>query len=133
MDEPLVDYEHHVFLSYVRQPLIHAWVVGLVERLRYRLTEDLGEPAKVFFDEGNIGAGDRITAKVNRAIQGSSCLVALWSAEYFRSRWCVSEWQSFVEREKIIDTESQGLVVPIRIGDGNHFPEAVCDVHCKDF
>jgi hypothetical protein len=41
---------------------------------------------------------------------------------HFRSRWCVSEWHSFLERERQAGIQRGGLVAPIKCHDGEYFP-----------
>jgi hypothetical protein len=60
-------------------------------------------------------------------------MVCLWSPAYFQSRWCVSEWESFRERERILNLPNHGLIAPIRYHDGEHFPEAAQNVQWADF
>lgn len=54
-------------------------------------------------------------------------------ADLFQSRWCVSEWESFRERERILDLTDHGLIAPARYHDGEHFPEAARQIQCADF
>ena len=64
------------------------------------------------------------------ALKHSRCIVCLWSPLYFRSKWCVSEWLTFVEREKLVDAE---LVMPASFFDGKNFPEAATARQFADF
>lgn len=64
---------------------------------------------------------------LQRALQRSRILVAVWSPPYFRSQWCVAEWQSMRVREQMLGwstpTRPLGLVYPVVYADGLHFPE----------
>ena len=52
------DYQYDVFFSYRRDPLIQDWIMEVVTRLRFRLTQDLGgDQARIFWDR-DIEVGD---------------------------------------------------------------------------
>src|SRR5215469_7664187 len=95
------DYEYDVFLSYKRHNLTLDWTRGVHRRLQFWLTEELGgREAKLFMDEDTIEVGDRWPEKLRDGIRFSRCMVCVWSASYFQSDWCVSEWKSFLAREQ---------------------------------
>jgi hypothetical protein len=77
-------------------------------------------------------------ATLKQCIRGSGLLLTVWSADYFRSPWCMAEWQSFRTREKMLgyfsDEQPKSLVYPIRYADGEYFhPEAHLSYCHKDF
>jgi TIR domain len=77
-------------------------------------------------------------AELKRQVRNSSLLLTVWSADYFRSSWCMAEWQSFRNRETLLGLFSgehaQGLVYPVRYADGDHFhADAQLALCRKDF
>jgi hypothetical protein len=86
----------------------------------------------MFFDEGSIEIGDRWPDTLKEALRVSKCMVCVWSPPYFQSSWCVSEWQSFLARERRLNLQSHGLVAPLRFHDGEHFPEEAQAVQWTD-
>jgi hypothetical protein len=128
------EYEYDVFFSYPRDALTQEWVAKVVALLRYWLRQELADrDSKIFLDYEGIDVGDRWPAALSAALRRSKCMVCLWSPAYFQSKWCVSEWESFRERERILDLSDHGLIAPIRYHDGDHFPEAARNVQRADF
>jgi hypothetical protein len=127
------DYEYDVFFSYKRHSLTLEWTRGVHTRLKYWITQELGgEEARLFVDEESIETGDRWPERLRDALRLSKCMLCVWSPWYFQSSWCVSEWQSFLEREKRLNMRPHGLIAPLRFHDGEHFPEDAKVVHCTD-
>src|SRR5262249_11425499 len=76
--------------------------------------------------------------ELKRRITRSGILNMVCSADYFRRPWCVAEWHSFREREKMLNLfcvpNTNGLTYPIRYADGNRYPPEFGNVQCiKDF
>lgn len=114
------DYLYDVFVSYKRHDLTTYWVDGVIKRLAFWLTEELGgQKAKLFFDKESIEIGDPWPAKIQQGLRTSRCMVGIWSPQYFRSRWCVSEWQSFKERGQLLE---KNLIAAVRFHDGDSYP-----------
>ncbi len=127
------DYKYDVFFSYKRHDLTINWMREVSKRLELWLTESLGDrEAKVFVDEADVEIGDRWPDRLRHAVKYSRCLVCVWTPSYFQSSWCVSEWQSFLEREKLLNIEVQGLIAPLKFHDGEHFPEEARRVGWED-
>lgn len=131
-------YEFDIFVSYRRTDSIGLWVKNhLVPRLQLRLDEVAPNPIRIFCDF-KMADGVNFPAELKQRIKASSLLLGIWSADYFRSKWCMAEWESFRERQKQLnlftDDHTQGLVYPIRYSDGNYFhPEAQLAQCQKDF
>lgn len=124
-------YQYDLFVSYKREPrdkqLVTPWLREVLNRVEYWVRQDMGgDPVRVFFDEESIEVGDDWPDELRDALLSAKCLLPVWSPEYFRSTWCVAEWQSFLLREKLIK-ENGGpqckLVIPIRFHDGKWFPD----------
>jgi len=127
------DYEYDVFFSYKRHPLTLEWTRGVVRLLRLWLELEVGREISVFVDEDCIETGDRWPERLREALKSSRCMVCVWSPPYFRSDWCMSEWQSFRAREKRVRMGSHGLIAPIRFHDGEHFPAEARKIEWTDF
>jgi hypothetical protein len=127
------DYEYDVFFSYKRHGLTLEWTRGVHTRLKYWITQELGKgEARLFVDDESIETGARWPEKLRDALRLSKCMVCVWSPWYFQSSWCVSEWRSFLEREKRLNMTSHGLIAPMRFHDGEHFPDEARIVQCTD-
>jgi|SRR5580658_1115293 hypothetical protein len=130
----MTDYEYDVFFSYKKDPLITEWITNVVSRLEFWLTQELGgRPARIFIDRDHIEIGDRWPDALRHALKHSRGMVSIWSPSYFQSRWCVSEWKSFLARETMVGVETHGLIAPAKFCDGEHFPEEAQQVQLADF
>ncbi|MXS82931.1 toll/interleukin-1 receptor domain-containing protein [Nitrosomonas oligotropha] len=131
-------YKFDIFVSYRRTETIGGWVKNhLVPRLQLRLNEIAPRNVEVFCDF-KMADGVNFPAELRNKIKASGLLLSIWSADYFRSTWCMAEWVSFRERQKQLglftDDHTQGLVYPIRYSDGDYFhPEAKIVQYRKDF
>jgi len=113
-------YEFEIFFSYKRSVDSSAWHTGLKDSLAHWVSEELGGGGvHIFFDLEDINVGARWKTKIVNALRSSKCLVAVWSPEYFRSRYCVAEWLTFDKRAKLFDRE---LIAPASRVDGQFFP-----------
>jgi len=130
---PTPDYVYDVFFSYKRHILTLEWTRWVHARLRFWLTQELAVPeARLFMDEDCIEASDRWPERLKEGVRLSKCMVAVWSPLYFQSSWCVSEWESFRERERRLNMKSHGLIAPMRFHDGEHFPKEAQSVQWLD-
>ena len=131
-------YDHDIFVSYRRTPTVGQWVQNhLVPRLQSRIDDVASGPVRIFCDF-KMAEGTNWPAELKTRLRGSKILVAVWSADYFRSRWCMAEWQSFRKREAKLslfsDEHPQGLVYPVRYAEGDSFhSDAQIAQCCKDF
>jgi hypothetical protein len=126
-------YAYDVFFSYKRHGLTLEWTRQVHARLKFWLGLELGgrEPS-LFVDEDSIETGDRWPDRLKEALKLSRCMVCVWSPSYFQSDWCVSEWKSFLAREKRLGMASHGLIAPMRFHDGDHFPTEAQSVQWTD-
>jgi hypothetical protein len=127
------DYEYDVFFSYKRHKLTLGWTREVHRRLQFWLTQEVGREIRMFVDEDSIETGERWPERLRESLKLSRCMVCIWSAPYFLSDWCLSEWASFREREKRLNMTSHGLIAPIRFHDGEHFPPEAREVEWTDF
>jgi hypothetical protein len=131
-------YQFDIFVSYRRSPNVGKWVQNhLLPRLQARIDEVAPRQIKVFCDY-KMADGVNWAAELSNQVRSSGLLLTIWSADYFRSAWCMAEWQSFRDRERQLglftDAITLGLVYPLRYADGKHFhPDAQLTLCRKDF
>jgi TIR domain len=119
-------YEHDIFLSYSRRSPVGPWV----QNHFYPLLDDwlrMNTPRHPeIFADWRQETGVNWPARLKRALRRSRCMVAVLSPDYFRSPWCMAEWQSMKKREEILGLATEesplGLVFPIIFADGECFP-----------
>ncbi len=95
-----MSYDLHAFISYAHidneplEPGQPGWVSRFHAVLKTRLSQRLGEPARLWRDDklrGDDVFGDEIRAQLPR----SALLVSILSPRYVRSDWCCAEVDSF--------------------------------------
>jgi TIR domain-containing protein len=114
-----MDYEYDAFFSYKRDRESDYWHKRVKEKLAYWAKQGFNREIRIFFDTEEIQIGQLWEEKIGNALKKSRCIVCFWSPQYFQSKWCVSEWETFLERERIA---KRALVVPVSYFDGNTFP-----------
>lgn len=130
-------YQWDVFLSYPRADPVGPWVRDYFHPLLERwLGAATPHEPRIFFDSA-VDGGTHWPSNLKEALARSRCLVAVWSPHFFRSRWCMAEWQTMREREKLLGLgtgSQQGLVYPVVFADGDHFPTEAKEVqYAEDF
>lgn len=123
-------YKYDVFFSYKRDRMSDPWMFEVADKLKHWVGSTIGR-AEIFVDMSSIPVGSRWPDDIQNALQESKCLVTVWSPDYFRSAWCLSEWRSFVERENRLGKVP--LIAPIKYSDGECFPDEAKDVQWADF
>jgi TIR domain len=133
-----MSYEYDLFISYRRRGDVKGWVHNhFCPRLREGLINELPSEPTIWLDvEQEEGVDWPLNLRY--ALLRSKYLVAIWTPDYFRSAWCMAEWQSMLEREKRLgmrtEANPRGLVYPIKYSDGTHFhPIAKSTELKKDF
>jgi hypothetical protein len=124
---PVAGYEFDVFLSYPRSGNPYNWVRNhFLELLRSCLADELPYEPTMFIDE-ELDTGVDWPSRLQQALCRSKILVSIYSPQYFRSPWCLAEWHSMSEREKLLGLASperpQGLIYPILYVDSENFPD----------
>lgn len=129
-------YENEIFLSYRRTDTVGLWVRNhFFPRLKSRLNEISAQPVTVYYDN-LIAEGADWNRDLKNKLKRSKLLLAVWSADYFRSPWCMTEWESFRSREAEVALPPQvpSLVYPVRYADGEAFHPAAQAAQCtRDF
>jgi len=115
-----MSYEYEAFFSYKRDPESDDWHAKVKTKLEFWLKQELKKPnVRIFFDTEEIRSGMRWRQKLATALKQSRCIVCVWSPLYFQSKWCVSEWKTFLARE---EKTKKDLVMPASYFDGETFP-----------
>jgi hypothetical protein len=130
-------YRYDVFLSYSRRDPVLPWVRDHFKpQLEQWLTQSMPQDPAIFRDEDSVETGSSWPLVLRQALLTSKITVAVLSPSYFRSSWCLAEWDSVSEREKILGYRTlenpRGLVYPVCFHDGEHFPEAVKKIQYRD-
>lgn len=120
-----MNYEYDLFLSYRRTPPVSNWVINhFYPQLKQWLDSSLPHEPRIYLDQTQ-ETGVHWPSNLQRALLHSKCLVTVWAPQYFRSDWCMAEWQSMCEREKALNLctpeNPKGLVYPVVFHDGEHF------------
>lgn len=125
-------YLHDIFLSYPRNSFVEGWVRKLLlPTLEAELAHVLPDREPQIFIDSDIRAGECWPAALRDALLRSRCLIAVWSAQYFRSRWCLAEWRSMHARTA--GHPKPRLVLPLIVRDGANFPEEAQLTQAEDF
>ena len=125
-------YSYDIFISYKRHTETLAWIKRhFFPLLEHRVGLELGRDPVVYVHEvaQQIPAGTIWPKALGDSLAGSRVLVALWTKNYFNSRWCTEELAHMLAREQLTgrrgDPNSFGLIVPVIIHDGQDFPDTL--------
>ncbi|WP_326957499.1 TIR domain-containing protein [Amycolatopsis sp. NBC_01286] len=121
------DYEYDVFVSYSRRGSAPKWLLNnFLPSLVDFLVDEIGPEPKIFLDK-TMPRGVHWPSQLERALGHSKIMIAVLSAPYFASKWCMAEWESMQAREKVLGLASprrpQGLIYPIRYSDSVSFED----------
>jgi len=132
-----MSYEHDVFLSYNRKFPSEEWV----EKVFYPffvpyLADALNKDVFVFKDTEEITSGSSWPNHLKHALTHSKCMVSIFCPAYFRSQWCMKEFSAMYFRQTqpgyLTINNPNGLIVPLNIFDGEHFPPYVQELQIMD-
>jgi hypothetical protein len=124
-------YEFEAFFSYKRDPESDSWHERVKEKLEFWVRQELGNPtAKIFFDREDIRTGERWKERISERLLRSKCIICIWSPLYFRSQWCIAEWNVFDHRARLLKAD---LVIPASYHDGKSFPAEARATQMEDF
>lgn len=132
-------YEYDIFISYRNDKFFSEWVYNvLYETLEPLLKNELNQSeVRIFMDKEEIRTGDEWSNRIKRALVRSRCLVPVFIPNYFHSEWCVRELSVLLHRQTALKYNTlnnpSGLVLPIHLFDGEHFPELAKDIQGKNF
>ncbi|SFH22491.1 TIR domain-containing protein [Amycolatopsis regifaucium] len=125
MIERVSDYKYDVFISYSRHGSAPKWLLNhFYPKLEEYLIDEVYPSPKIFIDKG-MSRGVAWSPELKSALRYSKIMIAVLSAPYFGSNWCMAEWGSMAAREKMLglasDDRPQGLIYPVRYSDSVHF------------
>jgi len=118
-------YEWDVFVSYPREGQVGRWVHNhFLPLLRDCLESTLAHQPRVFID-AEMPTGGVWPQQLKQALLHSQLLIPVWTPPFFRSRWCMAEWESMLAREIVLGeaVPPRGLVYPVVYSDGDHFAQ----------
>lgn len=132
-----MSYQYDIFLSYNTEFPFGEWVRELlIPFLKPFIENTINREVKIFHDRDGILTGDSWSERLKSAIAHSRCMVAVWSPSYFNSEWCMKECAVMLNREEKLGYRTvgkpNGLIVPVCIFDGQHFPEFAKKIQYRD-
>jgi hypothetical protein len=117
-----------MFISYKRQECWTPWTRDHFKKLlQGYLQQDLGRAPEIFVDE-RITVGSDWVDSLAEHLACSRVLVAIFSADYFGSDWCVHELDLMLERSQAIPhakADDARLIIPVIVHDGDLIPVPV--------
>lgn len=121
------DYEYDVFISYRRAGGSFKWLMNNFHpRLVDCLADQLPHEPRVFLAR-QMERGVFWPQELEHALLHAKVLVSIYTPMYFQSAWCMAEWKTMREREKLLGLgtpeRSRGLIYPILFSDSENFPE----------
>lgn len=123
-----MSYQHHVFVSYRREDRWTPWTRDYFRReLSAYLQQELQEKPDIFVDD-RIHVGADYVAALAENLAHSRAMVAIFSADYFTSQWCLHELDLMLDRAG----GAAGLVVPVVVHDCDKLPPPVSRIQCAD-
>lgn len=130
-------YDFDVFLSYRRRGPALDWVNNhFFPKLRGWLEQYWPDPdarPRIAKDD-EMETGSRWPVSLREMHGGSKVMVAVLSQEYFRSAWCLAEWEAMRLREKKLGMKTKGLIYPVLFcGDPSDLPRDAANRQCVDF
>lgn len=130
-------YEFDIFLSYNRKHPHGQWVNDVFYPLFIPYVEDaLNRKVQVFKDDREILTGSDWERMILNSLLKSRIMVSILSPSYFMSEWCRREFKIMHHRQIKLgfmsDKNPQGIIIPVRINDGDFFPECVKRIQSLD-
>jgi TIR domain-containing protein len=128
-------YQFDVFLSVKNDEVFNGWVRGTFFPLfESYVRNDIAAKCKrqcagVFYYKKSLKPGDPWPDELREGIRRSRVALALCSPEYFLSKWCLTEFYSFLDRNK---KKNAKVLMPLSIHDGDGFPEDARNIQDGD-
>ncbi|MFK3968889.1 toll/interleukin-1 receptor domain-containing protein [Ensifer adhaerens] len=131
-----MSYVWDVFLSYPRSQQVLPWIERHFLPMFYGHLEGiLPHKPQIFVDSAQ-PTGVQWPQHIQTALLRSRVMVAVWTPPYFRSAWCMAEWESMLEREAFLAREGiphpDGLVYPLVFSDGKNFDPRAKKTQSRD-
>jgi hypothetical protein len=118
-------YKYDVFISYSRHGTARNWLLNhFYPRLAECLVDEIAPAPKIFVDK-EMPRAVHWPSQLENALRHTKIMVAVLSAPYWESPWCMAELGSMQAREQMLGLASrqrpQGLIYPIRLADSHRF------------
>jgi len=125
-----MSYSYDAYFSYKHHTESDDWHDRVRRTLQYWVGTELGHEPTFFFDREQVRPGHLPEKRLIEALRASKCLVCFWSPRYFKSKWCQTEWRTFLDRGR---RNNVNLVLPASIHDGESFPAEARETLWMDF
>lgn len=91
---------YDVFISYSRKDNValqngKGWVTHFYESLHHYLNAPLNREPSIFFDVAEMRGNDRLTIRIETALEDSRILLPIVSSNFLNSPWCIKELNYF--------------------------------------
>jgi len=132
-------YKYDVFLSYNCKLPHGVWVTdAFLPLFKSYLEEALNvREVTIFKDNQEIYAGQDWDRKIKNALLHSRIMVSIFAPAYFNSEWCKKEFLIMDYRQRkcgyMSNQNPNGIIVPIKISDGDSFPEYAHSFQMSNF
>lgn len=130
-------YKYDIFLSYTRKYPHYEWVNDVFLPLLVPYVEDaINHKITIFKDDREINCGSDWEKFILNSLLHSRIMIPILSPAYFISEWCKKEFQIFhykqIKQGFMSEQNPDGLIIPVRINDGDYFPDCVKKIHSLD-
>ena len=122
-------FDTHIFISYghtdnIPTPEEEGWVTRFHKFLNSYLSTELGETARIWRDE-KLAGNDVFSAEILKRIETAAAAVAVVSARYTGSEWCMREAEAFCKAAE----QTGGLVIGDKV---RLFPVALKPIEAQE-
>ncbi|MEV6603667.1 TIR domain-containing protein [Kutzneria sp. NPDC051319] len=130
-------YEYDIFISYSRHGSAREWMQNhFLPALNVCLADEIAPTPMIYVDYTMPKAVDW-PSSLQRALQRSKIMVQVLAPHYFQSQWCMAEWHSMRERQRMLGLTTveipQGLICSVLYADSQNFPPDGRNVSWWDF
>ncbi|NUT48578.1 MAG: toll/interleukin-1 receptor domain-containing protein [Saccharothrix sp.] len=119
-------YEFDLFISYARRGSVQKWLLNHFHQKLLECLADQWAPTPTVYVDRTMARGVHWPSSLRHALRHSKVMIQLLSPQYFQSKWCLAEWHSMLERERMLGLATaerpQGLLYPILYSDSDNFP-----------
>jgi hypothetical protein len=110
MRDLFISYTHTDNLTFSESQ--RGWVANFHKAVEVRLTQLLGRPSDVFYDDAAMARTSALTPTIKKEVRASKILVSILSPGYIASDWCNTELELFADASSergglFVDTQSR--------------------------
>lgn len=125
--ERVPGYKFEVFISYSRRGSVQKWLLNhFYPKLTDCLADQYAPAPRVYLDR-SMPRGVHWPSDLKKSLLCSKILIPVLTPQYFQSQWCMAEWRSMTERERLLRLAGsdipQGLLYPVLYADSKNFPD----------